>query len=358
MSKFEDFEALVKEVKECQLCPRMCDSSRVLSLANGPLESNILFIGEAPGRLGADQTKLPFHGDISGRNFEDLLSYSGLSRYHIFVTNAALCNPKDEKGNNSTPTNKELDNCSSFLKRQIDIIDPIIVVTLGSKSLHTLNSIEKHGISLSEGVRNKFSWYNRVLMPLYHPGQRAMIHRSMLNQRGDYQLVADTYRQLSGSRRSITSAEIKGDIIDLVIRIVESTGNRGISYFGLHKTMFLIEHDFHKSTGFRLTHAYYIRQKDGPYCVDIHIDRLKKSIPDIQVKNRITYKVNDDLFSEKRAENKIFPHSALELVNKFANLSDEKLKQLAYLRIRDVLRQEKELNEGLYNIPLLPLATT
>jgi uracil-DNA glycosylase family 4 len=164
----------------------MCNSARVLNYSAGNLNSEIFFIGETPGRLGADETEVPFHGDTAGKNFEDLLSFAGLSRNDLFVTNAVLCNPKDEKGNNSTPSPIEVANCQHFLRRQIEIVNPKIVVTLGATALRAIAGIELHGFTLSQHVRTIHAWFGRSLIPLYHPGQRAMIHRSFANQRSDY----------------------------------------------------------------------------------------------------------------------------------------------------------------------------
>src|SRR5213080_3667840 len=112
------------------MCPRMATSERVLGYAAGNLDAKVMFIGEAPGRLGADTSQIPFHGDKSGENFERLLDQAGLTRYETFVTNAVLCNPKDSNGNNATPTLSEIENCSGFLRRQIGLVEARIVVTL------------------------------------------------------------------------------------------------------------------------------------------------------------------------------------------------------------------------------------
>src|SRR4051812_33858855 len=104
----KNFDHLVQDVRGCDLCKRMRDSKRVFGRSAGPLSANIMFIGEAPGRLGADETMIPFHGDRAGENFERLLGQAGLDRYSIFVTNAVLCNPRDEKGNNAPPTRLEI----------------------------------------------------------------------------------------------------------------------------------------------------------------------------------------------------------------------------------------------------------
>jgi uracil-DNA glycosylase family 4 len=179
------FATLTKDVMACTQCARMANSIHVIGPASGSLDAPIFIIGEAPGRLGADESAIPFHGDKAGENFEKLLEQVGLSRHDCFITNAALCNPKDESGNNSTPTKMEIGNCSQFLKRQIDLVNPRIVVTLGGQALAAIRSLETHEIELSSGLRKTWNWYGRTLIALYHPGQRAMIHRSFLNQLAD-----------------------------------------------------------------------------------------------------------------------------------------------------------------------------
>src|SRR5690606_12666891 len=132
MFEVHEFDTLCEKVQKCAKCARMCESQRVLNRSGGALDADVMFIGEAPGRLGADNSGIPFHGDKSGHNFEELLEFAGLNRSRIFVTNAVLCNPRDEDGNNSTPTKNEVQNCSDYLAKQIRIINPKIVVTLGA----------------------------------------------------------------------------------------------------------------------------------------------------------------------------------------------------------------------------------
>jgi uracil-DNA glycosylase family 4 len=170
--------------------------THVLNNSVGDLNAELFFVGEAPGRLGADKTEVPFHGDATGRNFEDLMAFAGISRNDIFVTNAVLCNPKDESGNNSTPTLVEASNCQPFLKRQIELVNPKIVVALGATALRALAGIELHRLSLNQHVRTIHTWFGRQLIPLYHPGRKAMIHRCFANQRSDYQFIVEHWRRM------------------------------------------------------------------------------------------------------------------------------------------------------------------
>src|SRR4051812_24913707 len=118
----EQFKALVAEAAACQRCEAMCGRSAVLSAHNGRVGARVLFIGEAPGRLGGDRTRVPFSGDQSGRNFSRYLASIGLAREEVFITNSALCNPRSETGANRRPTRREVSNCSDFLRRQVETI--------------------------------------------------------------------------------------------------------------------------------------------------------------------------------------------------------------------------------------------
>jgi uracil-DNA glycosylase len=184
------FSKLVHEAAACRVCPSMCGRRAVLSELNGALHSRVLFIGEAPGRQGGDRTRVPFSGDQSGQNFTRYIASIALSREDIFITNAVLCNPRRESGANRTPTVKEMANCSSFLRHQIEIIDPRVVVTMGRVSLEALRRIEYHQLNLREAAGKVFEWGGRLLVPLYHPSPQVLAsHRREAEQLRDYRAV-------------------------------------------------------------------------------------------------------------------------------------------------------------------------
>lgn len=192
------FTRLVREATACSLCPRLAARTAVLSPRNGLLTPKVLFIGEAPGRRGADRTRIPFHGDIAGRNFERFIAAIGLTRAEIFVTNAVLCNPRTaDDCQNAKPTRSEIQNCSAFLRRLIDLLDPPIVATLGGTALAAVRLIERHDLILREAVGCPHAWYERRLVPLYHPAQRVLnTQRSFTAQLRDY----GTIRRLLAER--------------------------------------------------------------------------------------------------------------------------------------------------------------
>src|SRR5438067_7733212 len=198
MNKQQQFEALVAEAAACVLCPAMCERAAVLSELNGSIHARVLFIGEAPGRKGADRTRIPFSGDQSGRNFERFLTSINLQRSEIFITSAALCNPRAATGANRRPTASELRNCSDFLRRTIALVDPAVIVTLGMVALEALKSLQYHELNLRKDAGKIRLWKGRLLVPLYHPSLQVLItSRDERAQLRDYKVVARAMRRIT-----------------------------------------------------------------------------------------------------------------------------------------------------------------
>jgi uracil-DNA glycosylase family 4 len=314
-----------------------------------------MFVGEAPGRLGADQTEIPFHGDVSGANFEDFLHFAGIHRGDIFVTNAVLCNPKDGKGNNASPNHTEIAACANFLRRQIELVNPEIVVSLGAVALRALGLIEAHGLSLSADVRTSKAWNSRELIPLYHPGQRALIHRSRANQRSDYQFVAERMRRV-GRKPRVSTGITPSELLETCRYLISR--KRQISYFELHKYAYLMEYLHVRETGRRLSSAHFLRQKDGPYCIELQIDKLRRADPEISLKKiggrllirRPANSMQDGLFLDQTISPEL---SKLvdEVLQRYSYPSEADLKKAVYLTapMRLILRRERAEKVNLYN---------
>ena len=190
MRKKDQFAELVAEAANCTRCPAMCDRAAVLSELNGSIGARVMFIGEAPGRKGADRTRIPFSGDQSGKNFESFLAAAGVKRSEIFITSAALCNPRTASGANRRPTTQELRNCSGFLRRTIELINPEVIVTLGGVALEALNRLHDHPFTLRDDGAKVRKWNDRTLIPLYHPSPQVLItNRDAKAQMRDYKVV-------------------------------------------------------------------------------------------------------------------------------------------------------------------------
>src|SRR5689334_21207192 len=123
-----EYERLVDEVCSCPKCP--LSKTRVKAVpGEGPLTAELMFIGEAPG-FHENQQGRPFVGP-AGQFLEELLRSIGLTRQEVYITNVVKCRPP----NNRDPLPLEINACADYLDRQIAIIKPKVIVTLGRYSM-------------------------------------------------------------------------------------------------------------------------------------------------------------------------------------------------------------------------------
>jgi uracil-DNA glycosylase family 4 len=195
-----ELDTLTASVQACTACERVLHS-HVLGVTNGNPAASVMFVGEAPGRLGAGRTGVPFFGDESGRRFEEILLAAGLTRAEVFVTNAILCNPLDGLSRNRRPLISEVRRCLPFLRGQVLAVEPEVVVALGDVALLALGLIEPHSATLRGHCGSSMPWFGRILVPLYHPGRRSTVHRLDADQRADWQRLGEMLaeRQLAGT---------------------------------------------------------------------------------------------------------------------------------------------------------------
>ena len=183
------FNLLVNEAALCCLCgPMGC--APVLSVRNGPAPARLMFVAEAPGRLGGAITGIPLSADETGRRFARWLGAAGIERSSVFVTNAVLCNPLDARGRNRPPRRRERANCAAWLARQVDAVAPAIVVALGAVALAALGEIAPHGLTLRSDLGRPVPWQGRTLVALYHPSPRTRAARTDGQHASDYRALA------------------------------------------------------------------------------------------------------------------------------------------------------------------------
>jgi len=191
----KEFRILAAEARVCRICPNLADKTAVLSELNGNLEPKVFFIGEAPGRAGADRTRRPFYGDKSGDNFQRLLDSIGLDRNDIFITSAVMCSPRSATDANRRPTTTEIKNCSSYLKRTIELIRPSLIATLGGVALEALSRIAYHEFKLKSHSGTALNWNGTKLVPLYHPSPQVVASQRGLDlQLQNFQLLRKLIR--------------------------------------------------------------------------------------------------------------------------------------------------------------------
>lgn len=151
-------EKIATEIRACPKCPLSKSRTKAVP-GDGPVNAEIMFVGEAPG-FHEDQQGLPFVG-ASGKYLEQLLELIGLTRKDVFITNIVRCRPPQ----NRDPERLEIETCEPYLDQQIAIIQPRIIATLGRYSMAKFFPDGK--ISKIHGVAKKEE--GRVYYPLFHP---------------------------------------------------------------------------------------------------------------------------------------------------------------------------------------------
>jgi DNA polymerase len=160
---------LYQEIERCQDCELGKHRTRVVP-GEGPEKTNLLFIGEAPG-WHEDQQGRPFVGP-AGKYLEELLASIGLKREQVYIANVIKCRPPS----NRDPLPGEIQACSKWLTRQIELIHPKMIVTLGRYSMakYFLNQ----SISQVHGKARKQD--NVICYAMYHPA--AALHQGSLRK--------------------------------------------------------------------------------------------------------------------------------------------------------------------------------
>ncbi len=173
METFKNRDEELKKIKEkilnCQKCP-LYKNRNYPVIGEGSHQAKIMFIGEAPG-VQEDKTGHPFCGP-AGKILDELLNSVGIKRENVYVSNLIKCRPS----NNRDPQKEEIGACSSYIERQIKIIQPKIICPLGRYSMQFL--MEKFGlkseiqpISKIHGkvFEIKTLFQEIKLIPFYHP---------------------------------------------------------------------------------------------------------------------------------------------------------------------------------------------
>ena len=164
-----ELEALAAEVAQCTRCLLHRGRTRAVP-GEGPQNAEIMFIGEAPG-FYEDQQGRPFVG-AAGQFLEELLKEIGLQREQVFIANVIKCRPPG----NREPLPEEIEACKPFLDRQIELLHPRLIVTLGRFSM--ARAFPNARISSIHGQPRKIGGV--IYYPMYHPA--AALHQPSLRR--------------------------------------------------------------------------------------------------------------------------------------------------------------------------------
>jgi DNA polymerase len=215
----EQLVELYRELQDCRKCP-LAEGRSTVVFGTGNADANLMFVGEAPG-FHEDQQGKPFVGR-AGKLLDQLLEEVGLSRAEVFICNVLKCRPPD----NRDPQPLEIDACKPHLARQIELIEPRVVCTLGNFATKLLSG-SPQGITRVRGVPQARELAGRsvFLYPIYHPAA-ALRTTAMLDQlRADFaaipRLLEEALPRLGGEpdepepEPELVGAGVEADQLDL-----------------------------------------------------------------------------------------------------------------------------------------------
>ncbi len=157
-----DLAALERCIQGCLACPLGPGRFRFV-FGEGDAEARLMFIGEGPGK-DEDQQGRPFVGK-AGELLDKMIGAIGFQRNQVYIANLVKCRPPD----NRTPTPSESQACLGYLKRQIELIDPAVIVTLGATPLRELLGVST-GITKVRGAWQRLELHRSIpVMPTFHP---------------------------------------------------------------------------------------------------------------------------------------------------------------------------------------------
>jgi DNA polymerase len=191
-----DLAVLAGEAAGCTRCG-LAEGRTNVVFGSGDPDADLMIVGEGPGQR-EDEQGLPFVGP-SGRLLDELLAEIGLRRDdNVYIGNVVKCRPP----RNRDPREDEIESCKPYLRRQLELVDPKVVLTLGNFSSKLLLRTTT-GITRLRG--HAYPWWRRYLVPTFHPAAALRGSAGVLeDMKYDFGLVA---RVISGDIKAPGSSD-------------------------------------------------------------------------------------------------------------------------------------------------------
>lgn len=183
---YNNWEELEEVVKQCRKC-RLCENRKNVVFGVGNREADIMFIGEGPG-ADEDAQGEPFVGK-AGKLMNMAFDMLGIKREEVYIANIVKCRPP----NNRNPQDDEAENCLDYLRNQVILVKPKIIVLLGSVALKNILGKE-YGITASRG-----KWIERkgiLYMPTWHPAALLRDENKKIDFIKDLKQVIKRYNEI------------------------------------------------------------------------------------------------------------------------------------------------------------------
>ncbi len=160
---YDDLENMNSIIRNCTKCI-LHENRKNAVCGIGSLAPEVFLIGEAPGR-SEDENGIPFSGR-SGNLLRKSLADTSITEHAFYITNSVKCRPP----NNEKPKRESMKICNEYLKSEIQLLRPKVIIALGNTSLTALSLITgtKYG-NISEMIGKKFEWNGTLIFPQFHP---------------------------------------------------------------------------------------------------------------------------------------------------------------------------------------------
>jgi uracil-DNA glycosylase len=186
----EALKQVYLQAKGCVRCPELAATRKTVVFGAGNANADLMFVGEAPG-ASEDEQGVPFVGR-AGKLLEKLLEEIGIDRKDVWICNTLKCRPPG----NRDPLPIEIDNCQSYLRSQVELIQPTVICTLGNFSTKLLRG-DPTGITRLHGQPEVLTLGRRAvrLYPIFHPAAALYTPRMLETLREDFKRLPDLLAQ-------------------------------------------------------------------------------------------------------------------------------------------------------------------
>ena len=210
-SRRDELVALYREAAECTRCP-LAETRTKVVFGAGNADADLMFVGEAPG-AEEDRQGLPFVGR-AGALLNELLEGIGLTREDVFIANVLKCRPPG----NRDPQPLEIESCHPYLERQIGLIRPAVIGTLGNFATKLITASQT-GITRVRGTPqvHTLGGLPVFVMPLFHPAAALRTPSLLDTLRGDFATLfdlAETPPPREAPQEAATAAAMAGVAAD------------------------------------------------------------------------------------------------------------------------------------------------
>jgi DNA polymerase len=187
MARREELKAVYQQACGCTNCPQLAATRTTVVFGAGNADADLMFVGEAPG-ANEDRLGVPFVGQ-AGRLLDTLLREIGLERESVFIANVLKCRPPG----NRDPLPAEIEACQAYLLRQVELIQPKVICTLGNFATKLLRGDPATGITRLHGREEIRVIGTRAvrLFPLFHPAAALYTPAMLQTLKGDFARIPE-----------------------------------------------------------------------------------------------------------------------------------------------------------------------